>query len=85
LTHHAVIPSRDFQLDNDVAAVSIEGEDVDEPPADRELNAGYPFFVGESQAKRQAARSKPPRRQPLVISVMRAEAPATGLLSVRLR
>jgi hypothetical protein len=37
--------------------VSIEGEDVDEPPADRELNAGYPFFVGESQAKRQAARS----------------------------
>jgi hypothetical protein len=57
LTHHAVIPSRDFQLDNDVAAVSIEGEDVDEPPADRELNAGYPFFVGESQAKRQAARS----------------------------
>jgi hypothetical protein len=50
LTHHAVIPSRDFQLDNDVAAVSIEGEDVAEPPADRELNAGYPFFVGESQA-----------------------------------
>ena len=48
MTHHAV--SRDFQLDNDVAVVSIEG-DVDEPPADRELNAGYPFFVVESQAR----------------------------------
>ena len=35
-----------------------------------------------------AARGKgleAPRRQPLVISVMRAEAPATGLLSARLR
>jgi hypothetical protein len=48
---NAVIPSRDFQLDSDVAAVFIEGEDVDEPPADRELNAGYPFFIVESQAR----------------------------------
>ena len=74
--------SRDFQLDNDVAVVSIEGEDVDEPPADRELNAGYPFFVVESQARFDQAEV---RRQPRVISVMRAEAPGAGLLLVRLR
>src|SRR5258708_30476962 len=46
------------------------------------LNASSRCRASQQEA---SGGSKPPRRQPLVISVMRAEVPAAGLLSVRLR
>jgi hypothetical protein len=40
---------RDLQFDDKVAAIFVDGESVDEPPANWKFNAGDPFFFVEPQ------------------------------------
>ena len=50
LTKYALVATRHLQLDYDVATLSVDGENVNEAPSNRELNADDAFLIIEVQA-----------------------------------
>jgi hypothetical protein len=50
---------RDLQFDDKVAAIFVDGEYVDEPPANWKFNAGDPFFFVEPQPGAHTPESEP--------------------------
>jgi hypothetical protein len=51
LPDNPIVASRDLQLHYDVAALLIDRQNVDEPPANWELDTGDTLFIVEAETR----------------------------------